>query len=199
MKAFLALFAVFVFSVTVGLSVYLGPDDISGCEAPELSGRCKVADAIVVVSGGDTLARVDEAIRLYDEGWSELLILSGAARDKTGPSNASAMRTHAVASGVPENSIIIEESSTTTAENAANTVVLVRQLQVKRVILVTSAYHQRRASMEFMTAYGSDITVINHPVASDNQWSKWWWATPYGWWLAGGEIIKIVIFYTGAA
>ena len=104
-----------------------------------------------------------------------------------------------MASGVPENSIIIEESSTTTAENAANTVVLVRQLQVKRVILVTSAYHQRRASMEFMTAYGSDITVINHPVASDNQWSKWWWATPYGWWLAGGEIIKIVIFYTGAA
>ena len=42
-------------------------------------GDCRKADAIVVVSGGDTNARTDEAIKLYKEGWAPLIVVSGAA------------------------------------------------------------------------------------------------------------------------
>lgn len=197
MKKVLAGLAVFAFVATLGLSLYLGPDDISGCQQPETTGRCQAVDAIIAISGGDTTARADEAIRLYKAGWSQLLIFSGAALDKTGPSNASAMRTHAIAAGVPENSIVIEETSATTAENASNTAVLARQLQLRRVILVTSAYHQRRASIEFKQAFDDGVTIVNHPVANDNQWSSWWWMTPYGWWLGIGEVIKIIALGAG--
>ncbi len=183
---------VVVITLMVGLPWYLGPDDISGCQAPTSDGKCQTVDAIIAVSGGDTPARTAEAIRLYQEGWSELLIFSGAALDTTGKSNAEAMREQAFASGVPSTHIIIEELSYNTAENAKNTAKLIESRSFDRVMLVTSAYHQRRTSLEFERQLGNAVEIVNHPVANDKQWSSWWWMTPYGWWLGIGEIVKII-------
>ncbi len=191
MKWFITALAI-ALVLTVGLSMYLGPDDIAGCAAPETGGTCGAADAIIAISGGDTSARTAEAIRLYEAGWAPKLIFSGAAADKSGPSNAAVMKKQAMAEGVPENSIIIEDLSATTAENAQNTSALVKEMGLKRVILVTSAYHQRRASIEFGRRLGGDVTIVNHPVANDSQWSSWWWVTPYGWALGIGELVRIM-------
>lgn len=194
MKKIFLLVAVFLLAITFLLPLYLGPDDLAGCSLlPEATGRCQKADAIIAISGGDTIARVDEAIGLYKNGWANLVIFSGAALDKSGPSNASAMRVHAIDSGVPAEVILMEETSGTTAENATNTAELVQNRQLKRVILVTSAYHQRRASLEFQRAFGSGVVIVNRPVTNDKQWSSWWWATPYGWWLGIGEVVKIIV------
>mgnify|MGYP001289271362 CR=1 FL=1 len=194
MKKLLLFVVLFLLAITFFLPLYLGPDDLAGCASlPDATGRCEKADAIVAVSGGDTMARVDQAIELYKNGWATMLIFSGAALDKTGPSNASAMRAHAISNGVPAEAIAIEEVSETTAENATNTAKLVEGKQFKRLILVTSAYHQRRASIEFERAFGEQVTVINRPVTNDKQWSSWWWMTPYGWWLGISEAVKIVV------
>lgn len=198
MKKTLLVIILFGLVATFALPLYLGPDDIAGCDVPTSSGRCQKVDAIIAVSGGDTAARADEAIRLYKSGWSELLIFSGAALDKSGPSNAKVMRTRAVEQGIPENSIVIDETSATTAENAANTAALAKDLQLRRVMLVTSAYHQRRASIQFNKAFGPDVVIVNHPVANDNQWSNWWWMTPYGWWLGIGEVMEILVQGVGS-
>ncbi len=176
----------------IGLSWYLSPDDLAGCQAPA-AGTCAPADAIVVVSGGDTKARVQEGVKLFKLGWGSRLIFSGAAADQTGLSNALAMKHYAVQLGVTDELISIEEFSRTTAENAANTSKLVQGS--KKIILVTSAYHQRRASLEFGSYLSPDTTIINHPVATDRQWQSWWWLTPTGWWLALSELVKIVVFY----
>lgn len=178
--------------LTIGLASYLGPDDIAGCRGPELSGKCQSADAIIAISGGDTSARTAEAISLFKAGWAPKLIFSGAAADKSGPSNAEVMKEQAIKDGIPESSITIEDLSTTTAENAHNTASVVQKMGLKRVILVTSAYHQRRASIEFSKSLGSDVVIVNHPVANDSQWSSWWWLTPYGWALGIGELIRIL-------
>lgn len=194
MRKILLLAIVILLTITFFLPLYLGPDDLAGCPSlPEHSGRCQKADAIVAVSGGDTTARVDEAVRLYKDGWASILIFSGAALDKSGPSNAKAMLAHAVQSGVPAEAIMVEETSETTSENATNTARLVRDKEVKRIILVTSAYHQRRASLEFQRAFGAGVTVVNRPAANDKQWSRWWWLTPYGWWLGVSEVVKIIV------
>ena len=184
----------FIISV---ISVYLGPDDLKKCEKPEAVGTCSRVDAIVAVSGGDTAARADEAIKLYLDGWAPTLIFSGAAADSSGPSNAQAMERRAIAAGVPETSIIIEEFSRTTAENALNTSRFISERAISKIILVTSVYHQRRASLEFSINLGPSVTIYNHPVASDKQWAGfWWWTTPKGWWLAGSELLKIVALYS---
>lgn len=179
------------------ISIYLTPRDLETCQAPQQIGDCARVDAIVAVSGGDTNARADEAIRLYQQGWAPKIIFSGAAADETGPSNAEAMARRATEAGVTSDAIITEELSRTTAENALNTSRFIADQSLEDIVLVTSAYHQRRASLEFGSTLGPAVTILNHPVPTDSQWvGFWWWTTPQGWWLAGGELIKIVAFYS---
>lgn len=185
--------------IVLGLTFYLTPDDLAPCSArPDQTEMCGRADAIVAISGGDTMARADEAITLYQNSWAGTLIFSGAAQDKTGPSNAEAMRRHALERGVPDSAIIIEEESATTKQNAKKARNIFEERGVSSVILVTSAYHQRRAGLEFAKSAGSGVVVRNHPVATDKQWAgNWWWLTPTGWYLAVSEFFKVIAFYMG--
>lgn len=183
--------------VVVTIGAYLGPDDLRMCQStPNGHVPCQKADAIVAISGGDTTARTDEAIKLYQNGWANKLIFSGAAFDPDSPSNAAVMQRHAIAAGVPKSAILLDQTSRSTEQNASNSSNLFAENNIKNVILTTSAYHQRRAYLEFKK-YSPGVEVRNHPVASDDQWSGLWWLTPRGWWLAGSELVKIVAFYFG--
>lgn len=183
-----------VLGIIVLLSVwligrYLGPDDLSGCAElkPSTDTNCGPADVIVAVSGGDTNARVDEAIRLYKLGWAPTLIFSGAAADKSGPSNAAVMKQRAINAGVVASAIIVEELSESTDQNAKQTTSIFIERGLKNAIIVTSPYHQRRAMLEFERRAPS-VTIRAHPTTSDTQWSAWWWLTPNGWWVAIAEL-----------
>lgn len=186
--------------IIVTISVYLSPNDLAAC-APEPSDKngCQAADAIVAISGGNTLVRADEAIELYKNGWAPLIVFSGAAADTSGPSNAEVMRQQAINADVPAQDIIIESLAKTTKQNAERSKDIFDERNLRQVILVTSAYHQRRASLEFNARAGGDVAILNSPVASDPDWSKLWWLTPRGWWLAGGELAKIAAFYGGGS
>lgn len=134
------------------------------------------ADAIIAISGGETRQRVAEAVKLYQDSWAPLLIMSGAARDE-GPSNALMMKNIAIAEGVPKDKIFIEESATTTASNATFVRNIIKDNKFVKVILVTSPYHQRRASLAFDKALsGLPVKIINHS-STDSIWRKkgWWW------------------------
>lgn len=197
MRYLLLLLLGLVITIITAISIYLSPNDLASCKAPEPLGRCGQADAIVAVSGGDTSARTDEAIRLYQAGWAPKVIFSGAAADSNGPSNAEAMAQQAREAGITDDAIITEEFSRTTAENALNTSQFISTQSIERIILVTSAYHQRRALLEFSLILGPSVDIVSKPVPTDRQWiGFWWWTTPRGWWLAGGELVKIVAFYS---
>jgi uncharacterized SAM-binding protein YcdF (DUF218 family) len=172
----------------------LSPDDISGCNGPEqTNGHCMAADAIVAISGGDTDARVAEAVKLYQNGWAPKIIFSGAAQDKQGASNAAAMANIAVNARVARENILLDEVSVNTADNASQVRSIVKQNGFKRIILVTSPYHQRRASIEFDRRLGDIATIINHPTSTDRYWNpQTWWTTPWGLWLGGSELIKVL-------
>ena len=190
--------AVLIIVFIVTATIFLQPNSFVGCgTSPNDSGNCSKADAIVVVSGGDTQARTRAGIELYKNGWADTLILSGAAQDKSGPSNAEAMQLQARQSGVPAAAIIIDEEAASTQENAENTETIITNNGYDEVILVTSGYHQRRASLEFNKRL-ENVQIRNYPVTHDSDWNWFWWATPRGWWLAGGELVKITVFYSGA-
>lgn len=196
----IAIFAVVFFGLVWAITSYLGPDDLKGCgaspSANDAGGKCGKADAIVAVSGGDTIARTDEAIKLYKAGWAGTLIFSGAAADKSGPSNAQVMAQRATDAGVDPNAILTENLSETTTQNATETSNIFKEHNIKSAILVTSAYHERRAMLEFdKRALG--VVIRGHPVASDKQWNAWWWLTPNGWVLAFPEFIRSLILATG--
>jgi uncharacterized SAM-binding protein YcdF (DUF218 family) len=197
----LFLIPVIVAGLIIGLSFYLQPNDFIGCQQTPIENgeSCAKADTIVVVSGGDTSARTAEGIALYKNGWADTIIFSGAAQDKTGLSNAAAMRIQALEAGVPSDVIYVDEFSEDTSQNAENTQSIFERHQIDRAILVTSGYHQRRANLEFEKR-ADGVEILNHPLLSDDDWSfAWWWLTPRGWWLAVGETAKIIALHaTGA-
>ncbi len=178
----MGLAAAAVIGVLVAIGFYISPRD-----------ELEKSDTIIVISGGETVSRTLEAVRLYQEGWAPSLIFSGAALDPKSPSNARAMRAIAIEEGVPPDVIAVEESSQTTHQNANEVAAIIQALQHQQVILVTSPYHQRRASIEFEQRLGSDVSIINHS-AIDHTWSRrWWWISPKGWYLTLTEIPKIAI------
>lgn len=188
-----------IIAIIIAISMYLQPNDLANCATtPSNVASCVPVDAIVAVSGGDTNARTDEAIKLYQNGWAHTLIFSGAAQDKTGPSNAAAMQSRAIAAGIPRSAIYLDEASETTKQNAENTQAIFTAHNIKSIILVTSGYHQRRADLEF-TKMTSGVVIENHPVATDQDWSFWWWTSPRGWTLAVTELFKILAFNFGVS
>ena len=197
MIKYLIIFPVLIITMIVGIGLYLQPNNLNGCKN-QISDvvPCQKVDAIVAISGGDTNARTDKAIELYKNGWADKLIFSGAAQDKSGPSNALAMAIRAWNAGVPADSVYVDELSETTHENARNTKAIFDSQNIHSIILVTSGYHQRRANLEF-SKINPNVLIQNHPVSSDSDWSFWWWAGPRGWTLGVTELFKIALFYFG--
>jgi uncharacterized SAM-binding protein YcdF (DUF218 family) len=179
-KLFVSIFiaVALVIFVPMVIAVYLSPQD-----------ALVKADAIVVVSGGDTDARITEGVKLYQQAWAPKVIFSGAAAEGD-VSNALAMKRIAVASGVPAKDIIIEEDSKTTAENADFTAKIINDNNFKSIVLVTSPYHQRRAYTQFRSALGKDFVVINHSSKDDTWRKKSWWENANARFLTLGEIMK---------
>lgn len=200
MKTVLKIVGIFLivfvlFSLLVGW--YLGPDDIKHCGTrPVDKPGCGPVDAIVAVSGGDTSARAEEAIRLYKDGWAPQIIFSGAAADKSGPSNALVMKHQAIDAGIDPNVILTEETSENTAQNAAETTSIFEQRSIKSAILVTSPYHERRALLEFRKRAGG-VEFRARPASGDKQWSAFWWLTPQGWAVVMPELVRSLILSTG--
>lgn len=168
----------------IGLPYYLAPQD-----------KLVKADAIVAISGGETTSRTLGAVKLYDEGYAPTIIFSGAAQDRTSISNAAAMRNIAIKAGVPKSAILIEEDSADTFENAQNTATIIKDRNINSIILVTSPYHQRRASIEFKRALGKTVRVINHSTSDENWRRSAWWKNNYSLSLTLSEFQKIIFLY----
>lgn len=152
------------------------------------------SDAVVVLSGGGP-DRVQWGIKLYKDAWAPRLVLVGAALDKSGPSNAEAMRKIALQAGVPDTAIFLEEESTNTFENATFGKAVLDSFGAKTIILVTSPYHQRRAYETFKKVYEKEeFTITNSPSGYSTWNSKQWWAKPASADITVSEILKIIWF-----
>src|SRR5688572_17945406 len=103
-------------------------------------------DAIVVISGDESQARLSEGIRLFRAGWAPKLILSGAAEDGV-LSNARAMEITALELGVPPAAVLLEPQAMDTFGNAVYTRRIMLDHGMRSAILVTSPYHLHRATL----------------------------------------------------
>ena len=168
------------FILLIGVGFYLSPQD-----------NPDKADAIVVVSGGQTTSRAEKGIDLYKQGYAPNIIFSGASLDD-GPSNAFAMRDQALASGIPAKDIYIDEKSQNTYENAVNSKAILQSLTATKVILVTSPYHQRRANQTFESVLGKGYQVLGVS-AFDDRWSKsQWWRRGFPLFISASETWKLI-------
>jgi uncharacterized SAM-binding protein YcdF (DUF218 family) len=116
------------------------------------------------------------AVSLWKQKLAPRILFSGAALDPESVSSAELMKRDAVRLGVPTEAILVEPLSASTEENADFTAALMKGHGLHTAILVTSPFHQRRASMLFAQAFAPlGLSFINHP-ALDPQWDpdRWW-------------------------
>ena len=102
-------------------------------------------DRVYLQKGAD---RVMLPLRLYKEGYVKKLIISGGSGSLTKKTSneAAQLKQLLLYSGVSADAILTEEKSRNTYENAMYTKALLQQHpELKRLLLVTSAFHMRRA------------------------------------------------------
>ncbi len=103
--------------------------------------------------------RVDEAIRLYQRGLVEKLVMSGGVEPENGFSEAEVMRDRAVAAGVPREAVLLDEAGVDTARTVRNSAALMRREGLRSALVVTHYYHEPRAKMLFDRAGVRAFTV----------------------------------------
>lgn len=121
-------------------------------------------EAIVALSGGvfpptvenplpmlapDSYLRCQRAADLYRTAPGTPVLVCGGIGPDGGEAFAATMRRFLVAQGVPETMIWTEERSGSTYENAAFGADILRQKGIRRIALVTEAYHMPRAERCF--------------------------------------------------
>ncbi len=148
-------------------------NQVSAQYGPRRVDTFPAADAIVLLGGSfdpaaevwiypelnDAADRVWHAARLYHAGKAPLIIVSaGSTWAAPGvQSPAPATRLLLTALGVPESAIILEANSRSTRENATHTATVAAANGIEEVLLVTSAWHMRRAAAAFRRV-GFDVT-----------------------------------------
>jgi uncharacterized SAM-binding protein YcdF (DUF218 family) len=124
------------------------------------------ADVIVLLGGG-LGERPGRAAELFKEQAAPRIIVSGLG-------DCEINRRLLLKAGVPDGAIQLECLSRTTKENAQFTIQLLRAQGVKRVIIVTSWYHSRRALKTF-GHYAPEIEFYSRPsyfAATRAGWSR---------------------------
>ena len=111
--------------------------------------------------------RLDQALRLYREGWVQYLILSGGMGDD-GLTEAEGMKRYLVERGVPPDRLLLEDRSRNTAENIAYSKKILEERNWDRFYLVTHDYHMYRA-LRYAERAGLDATPA--PVHSRVLWT----------------------------
>ena len=162
------------------------------------------ADAIVVLSGSETLnERVRLAARLFKEGRAPLVVLTNdnlrggwSSAEQRNPFFYEGARRELQQAGVSDSAIhLITQPVESTRSEALAVRQFAEQRQLTTLLLVTSAYHSRRALYTFNGEFeGSGKTLGLAAVAPGLQTPRpdVWWSKRRGWRMVAGEYVKLI-------
>jgi uncharacterized SAM-binding protein YcdF (DUF218 family)/glycosyltransferase involved in cell wall biosynthesis len=139
-------------------------------EPLKVSERPRAADAIVVFAGGAGESgqagggyqeRVKQAVDLYKANYAPRMIFSTGFVFAF--EEGELMRSLAIAEGVPAEAIVLESHAINTYENVTRSQSILEQYGWRRVLLVSSPYHMRRALLTWRKN-APNIEVVATPV-----------------------------------
>lgn len=195
--------------LVAGLCVAIGPGLAwIGARLLIVKSELDTPDAIVVLSGSSTyIERANWAARLYREGRAPVIILTNdgliGGWDRVAERNphfyelaAKELERQGVpaekiqvasgpALGTYEESLVLREYATTH--------------KFKRLLVVTSAYHSRRALWSMRRACegsGIEIGIDSPPPGWQTPSPSTWWWHRWGWKVVAGEYVKMVYYWT---
>lgn len=164
------------------------------------------ADAIVVLSGSSAyIERTQKAADLYRQGRAPLVLLTDD-HTRGGWSNTLQRNPYFVErateelirEGVPAENIKIVPGLASSTHNEA---VLLKDYATKQrmrsVLVVTSAYHSRRALHTIRQSFagtGTTIGIDPAQMGAQTPSTAFWWLQLEGWRSVGGEYVKLIYY-----
>lgn len=164
------------------------------------------ADAIVVLGGSANYKeRAREATRLLLEGRAPVILLTND--NQRGPWSSAEQRNpyfyersleEIHNAGAPDKSVDVLMNQVSTTHEEAE---LVKQYAVdngfRSILIVTSAYHSRRALWTFSRVFrdtGIQVGLTPAPPGSESPRPATWWLTRRGWRLVPTEYVKMIYY-----
>ena len=133
------------------------------------------ADIVIALAGDAVCKREKKAVELYQQGWAKKIIVGGA-QIAWGIHTADAAKRYVTSLGVPEADVLTIRDTWNTRVEAAELEKLMLAKQWRSAIVVTSAFHSRRAMFTIEHA-AEGFVFISSPVspgAPEWQPDRWW-------------------------
>jgi uncharacterized SAM-binding protein YcdF (DUF218 family) len=162
------------------------------------------ADAIVVLSGSSTyIERTAHAARLFREGRAPRVVLTNDGllsgwneNEQRNPYFVDLAVKELKQHGVPADRIqIISGQAAGTFEEARLVGEFATSHSLKRLLIVTSAYHSRRALWSVRrNAQGIEVGIESPPPGWQTPSPSNWWLRRWGWTVVAGEYGKLAYY-----
>ena len=163
------------------------------------------ADAIVVLSGSSAyVERTTRAAQLFHEGRAPLVVLtnddtrgSWSTSQQRNPYFVERAMEELIKDGVPAVKIRVVPGPVSSTRDEA---LILRQYAVQQglhsILVVTSAYHSRRALRSLRQSFeGTGVTIgLETPLTSATPSPGFWWLQPEGWRTVAGEYVKLAYY-----
>lgn len=165
------------------------------------------ADAILILSGSSVyVERTQRAAEIYKQGIAPKIVLTddgeraGWSRiEQRNPPYVDLAKKDLLAQGVsPENIEIIKPNGSGTIYEAQEFKKYAEGQNLKKVLLITSAYHTRRTFWTFQRVFSGDdieIGISFAPIAGRTPPPFIWWLSPFGWNVVAGEYVKSAYYW----
>lgn len=165
------------------------------------------ADAVILLSGSAAQTeRVEHTLEVVHQGRARLVIITddgtrGAwSRSlQKNPHPVEVARAALLAGGLPNERIIqLPGTVHSTNDEAVAAALYVRQHQLRTILIVTSAYHSRRALWVFRRVLRNDEVAVGIDPAGPSAESPepdLWWLSVRGWRNVGLEYPKLAYYF----
>lgn len=166
------------------------------------------ADVILVLAGSSAyLERTRMAALLYKKRIAYMVLLTNDGRqggwskkEQRNPPYVERAKRELVAQGVPDDAIeILSPEMSGTITEAEHVGKVAAERRWKSLLIVTSAYHTRRALRTFEkvfseSAVGTEIGIVPATTSPQTSSAFYWWLTWNGWRDVAGEYVKSVFY-----
>ncbi len=113
-------------------------------------------------------ARLDEAAALYEAGHVDLVVLTGGGQEADITTEAKAGYLYLRATGIPDERLRLEVHGASTYQSLAASARFLEAEQVDDVVLVTSRFHARRATLiAEEVGLEADVALTERPAPLD--------------------------------
>lgn len=162
--------------------------------------KLEKADALIVLSG-NSFDRGNKAVQLYNRGLAPIVICPGGNPAYEFEildmhiTEAEAAKINLVRQGIPANAIVLLNAGTSTAEEAALIADYLKNKNYRKVILLTSLYHTRRAKKVFSKYLQNSNIKLMVCGAKSSRFDVWnWWKTEDGLIAMNNELLKNIYY-----